>query len=1309
MPAISGDTSLCEGGELVFSLSASYSFYDWGGLSSAPTLTVDAPGSYDVSVTNADGCIGADTVSVAEFPNPILDLPISETYCAGDSVTLAAPSTYESFAWSTGSDSSSTQVNQAGDYSLTVTNAFGCTASDTVEVIENTLPQSGLAGPYRFCEGETVTLAADDSAGDYLWSNGSTNSAIGIDSAGIYMLTITDSNNCQSTEAVELIENPLPQPSILGGSNLCADSSLLLAADDSYAAYAWQGGGADSALLVDSPGSYTLSVTDTVGCVGSTSIDIQEVPLPQVGLAGPLAFCEDSTLLIDAGPSFTDYQWSNGAQGQSINITEAGTYTVTVTDNNGCVNSDSISASILPEPPITLQGDSLFCNGASTSLSISQASYPLVMWSTGGTGGTETFDEPGTYSISVVDANNCRNDTIFDIVELPPVQVDIDGQSVICQGEQAVLEAPAGFAAYNWSNGAEDTTAITVAQTGVYGLTVTDSFGCSASSLFGFQVSDYPTLTVPDSLFYCEDGTNTLEAASPDAVAFSWSTGETQPAIEVGSAGQYAVTATNGFGCSTVDSVIVDEIEEPAPVITGDLSLCPNDTAILQVVNEYADYTWSTGVSEEAIVIESAGTYQVTVTDEYGCSGTTNIIVDGVEEADVSIEDVDVFCTGDTALLQANSSNAISFEWSNGQSGGNLLISAGGQYAVTATNVYGCVAEDVVEVEAFDQPVPGLPAYLADCAGETRSFSAAPGFESYFWNTGSTSPTIVTSQSGLYIVTVTDANGCTAVDTTEVFLKPPPSPQLTPAQNICQGNSATLQVFGEWPSINWSTGDTTQSIVVDEAGSYGVLVEDSLGCLGASVTVVQLFSVPPPPIDGDEGICPGESTVLSVPEGYDSYEWNNGAQTREIVVDEAGMYEVTVTDTVGCFNSAQFSVKTLELPDVAIDGAPFLCEGESNILTVDTDGDSILWSNGATTPSITIDQAGNYSVAVRSTDNCLATDTLAVEDAPPPQPVLNDIPALDCDNPSVSLAGLVSGGVFAYEWAGPGISNGSSTLSNPVVSQPGTYTVQVRDSLTGCLSEVLSFELEDLAYTPEAVLQVQDTLDCVTPSVSLDGSQSASGSAILYEWQDETGSPIPGEDGAVYNATQSGDYTLAVTDTLTGCANMATAFVPANYEIPTAVINPNVDMLNCIDTVVGISAVGHASMGSPMISWAYGASANSIPGAVETTLDANQPGWYFFIVTDTGNGCQAIDSVLVDQDVTPPVASLNVQGTLDCQNNAVSLSPAGSSSGDGFVLEWSGPNGFSGDSAEPQTVNLPGQYTLAVTDVNNGCTATATA
>lgn len=1309
LPVILGDTSLCEGGASTFSLSLPYDTYDWRGGISSSTLTVDQAGTYFVMVTNANGCAGSDTVVVAEFPNPTLDLPGSEAYCAGDSLMLAAPQTYDSFTWNTGSDSSSTLITQAGIYTLTVTNTFGCDAADTISVNENPLPQSGLAGPYRFCVGEEVTVSANPAAGDYDWSNDATTASVDIDEPGLYTVTVTDSNNCQRVDTIEVLEDALPTPDILGGPTLCADSSLLLAADADYTNYAWQGGGGDSTLLIDSPGTYTLTVTDQFGCMGSTAVDIQEVPLPEIELYGPLSFCEGSTLLIDAGAGFLDYQWSTGAQSQSTMATGQGLYTVTVTDTNGCVNSESVEVVELTEPPIGLVGDTLFCNGESTDLSLVQ-SYSTVIWSTGGNDTTESFDQAGTYSVSVIDENGCNNDTLFHIEELPPVQVNISGEQIVCEGDSAILQVTDDFVAYEWSNGSSDTTTITVDETGIYRVTVTDSFGCQAESIFGFQVSTYPSLSVPDSLYYCEDSSNTLEAISTEAVTFNWSTGESGAAIEVASMGQYRVTVTNGFGCAVVDSVEVVEVAVPSPTISGDLSLCPEDSTTLQVLNTYSQYAWSTGATESAILIDSPGAYQVTVTDELGCVATTNIIIDDVPDTDVDIQSIDLFCTGDTSVLTAASSNANNFEWSNGVVGDSLLITVGGQYSVTATNFFGCTAEDQVTVTAYEQPAPNLPSYLADCEGALLSFTADTGFESYAWNTGATLPNIVAGQSGLYIVTVTDANGCSGVDTTEVFLKPPPNPQLTPAQNICQGSSTTVEVQGgPWSTISWNTGDTTQAITVDQAGSYGVIVQDSLGCTGVSVTTVQVFEVPPPPIEGDEGICPGESTVLSVPEGYATYEWNNGAATREIEVAQAGIYEVTVTDTVGCFNAAQLSVKTLELPQVDIVGDPFLCEGEVNLLTVNTDADSILWSNGATAPSVAINQAGNYSVVASSIDNCVAVDSLEVEGAQSPQPTLGTLPVIDCNTPTVSLGGVVTGEDFAYQWAGPGINNGNSSSSGPIVGEAGTYTVVVQDSVTGCFSDTLSFELRDEIYTPEAAIQVEDTLDCNTPTVSLDGGQSQSGSGIVYQWENSNGEPILGANEISYAASESGGYSLVVVDTLTGCTNSATAYLSENYEIPTAVVNPNVDILNCVDTAVLISAVGYAASDTFRLNWAYGSASNVLENELANIIAVSEPGMYFFIVTDGENGCQAVDSVLVGQDITPPLANLNVQGELDCQNNEVSLNLNGSSLGDGFVYDWSGPNGFSATVAEPQTVGLPGVYSLTVVDTDNGCTATAAA
>jgi gliding motility-associated-like protein len=1305
LPVIVGDTSLCEGNSLTFGLTESYSSYDWEGVSDGPTLTVGQAGEYSVTVVNIDGCVGSDTVTVAEFPNPVLNLPSTQAYCASDSLLLAAPQPYETFAWSNGSNTFSTFVSAPGPYSLTVTNAFGCIAVDTVDVIENPLPESGLDGPFRFCAGDSVTVNADPAAGDYMWSTAATTASVTLDQAGLYYLTITDGNSCQRIDTIAVLEDALPTPAIVGGPLLCEDSTLTLFADTDYASYAWQGGiSMEDSLLIDASGNYELTVTDAQGCIGTAAISITEVPLPQIGLDSPQQFCEGSSVIVDAGGGFLNYLWSTNETSQSITVADEGAYTVTVTDMNGCVNSETVLTQALPEPPITLSGDTIFCFEASTTMSIAETAYPSITWSNGATGASATFDEGGSFTLAVEDANGCTNDTLFNLQELPPVQANISGEPIVCEGDSAVLQVPANFEAYQWSTGQTDTFAITVNQTGIYRVTVTDSFGCEAESLFGFQVSAFPDLSVPDSLYYCEDNTNTLTAVSPDAVTYVWSTGAGSPDLTVDTEGVYAVTVTNGFGCATSDSTVVLEAEEPFPTIIGDLSLCPGDTALFEVIDTYSEYAWSTGETTEAIIVSQPGTYQVTVTDEFGCSGSTNIVVDDVPPTFVVISDVPIFCTGDSTALVANS-NATDFVWSTGATGNELLVTQAGEYIVTATNSFGCTAEDTISVQAYPQPEPNTPDYLADCEGELLIFSADNGFSSYLWNNGAFTPGLAVDQSGTYIVTITDANGCQGIDTTEVFLKPPPNPQMTSAQNICRGNSATIEVFGDWSSIQWTTGETSQSITVDEAGSYGVVVQDSLGCTGVSVTVVQVFDVPPPIIDGVEGICPGDTALLSAPDGYADYEWSNGATDREIVVSEEGVYEVTVTDTVGCFNSAMLSLKMLEVPDVNIVGDPFLCEGESNVLDLITTGESILWSNGATTPSIVADQAGTYSVEVRNTDNCLATDTLLVTEAEDPQPIVGDAPAIDCDSPEVSLGGTVTGGSYLFQWSGPDIENAQASLPNPIVGQAGTYTVVVQDSLTGCLSDILEVEVLDLTYEPVAVVTPLDTLDCNTPSITLSGEGSTDGSDMVYQWLDANDEPIAGANGLQLEIEAGGSYSLQVLDTLTGCTSLANVAVEGDYNIPTAVINPNVDLLTCVETAVSISAVGNAASGAFSISWALGAAGNILPGADQSELEVSQPGLYYFIVTDLQNGCQAMDSVQVNQDITPPIAVLTTQGEIDCLNETASLNPSGSSIGSSFAYQWSGPNGFSAVGSVAQTVTQPGLYELIITNITNGCTA----
>jgi gliding motility-associated-like protein len=1310
VPVVAGDTSFCEEASVTVGLSATYASYDWAGLSSTPTLTVDTPGNYSLTVTNANGCRGDTTFTIAELPKPDLDLPASTSYCAGGSIALQAPGVYTSYAWSNGSGADSISVSSPGNYSLTVTNAFGCTAADTIEVQEEPLPASGLSGPYRFCTGASVTLSAQPGQSSYEWPDGSTSPTLTVDSAGWYRLTITGNNGCSAIDSAEVLESPLPQPSIIGNDKLCTDSTLLLQGDPGYEDYQWSNGLDSQQISLDTPGVYELTVTDQNGCQGSTALIVEEVPIPQMDLPDQLEFCEGNTVALDAGAGYAAYLWSNSATSQSIQVNQAGAYALTVTDANGCTNSGVVNAIENSPIPIQLEGPQSFCYQESTTLSITgEDAFSAITWPDGSTGSSATFDSPGSYAVAVVDTNDCSNELFFSITELPAIEFNLQGPAAICDGDTALISIDTSFLSYSWSNGS-DSAAILAQQAGTYTLTVTDASGCQGVGAFDLTVNEYPVLNLPDTVSFCASESATLEASSPDTVSFSWSNGATGSQIELSQEGRYSLAATNAFGCTSRDTAFAQALPEPSPQLFGDSSLCPGDSSVLSILEPYPSLLWSSGDTTASLTVGQAGNYEVTVTDEAGCSGSASLAVADVEGTDIDLPPIAAFCEGDTVRLSANSANASSFAWSTGDSGGELSISQSGTYAVTATNDFGCQATDSLEVNAFERPSANAPPYLSDCAGTTLTFSAAAGFEDYQWNTGAHSEGISASQSGLYIVTVTDSNGCRSTDTTEVFLQPPPNPGLSNAQNICLGNTTQLEVSGQWASIEWTTGATTPSIEVSEEGAYGVIVRDSLGCVGQAVTVVKVFEVPAPDIEAPIGICPGETTTLSAAPGFEQYNWNNGATTQQINVQEPGMYSVTVTDSVGCFNENSWSLKSYELPEAQIRGDSFLCTGETNLLSVETEADDILWSTGATTPDISTSTPGWYSVRVINQFNCRAADSLLLEDTAPPEAMPGNPPQLDCDHPVVAL-GPASGGdaQLAYQWEGPGISTANSQLPAPEVDLPGNYSLTVIDTLTGCVSATAELVLEDLSFTPTATLAPPDTLDCNTPSVSLDGSGSQSGPTFAYQWLNPDGDTIAGADGLVYQATQTGLYTLSVLDTSTGCRNTASVSVAGDFAVPTAVLNPNVGQLDCRDSVVEISGSAHVPAGQPELAWAQGSPQALIPGASNSSYTTNDPGWYFFIVTDPANGCQAMDSVLVEQDVQAPAAVLNAEGQINCLETNASLSGQGSSVGSDYQYDWSGPGGFEGGNALVHTVGQPGTYSLTVTDEGNGCVAAATA
>lgn len=501
-PAITpaGPIAICPGSSVTLTSSAASS-YEWSTGASTQSITVSSEGDYSVTVTNANGCQSSAEISVSAMPSPTASIaPGGQVnICQGNSVELTA-SEASAYLWSTGATTQSITVSSAGNYWVTVTNSAGCSAvSPATSVVVQPAPVATITpnGPTTFCDGGEVTLTASQAA-TYLWSTGATTPGITVTSSGSYTVTITNAFGCSAASAAtSVVVLPLPAASVSPGGTvaICENSSTTLTASPSNAsAYLWSNGATTPGITVSSAGSYWVTVTNA-GCSAVspvTSVIIS--PPPAVSIAtstGSNTFCEGNAVVLTASPANT-YQWNTGATTQSISVSTAGDYSVTVTNTAGCVGSAGISVSALPVATITLLPTPTSCDGADghITLSISGGS-PIIsyLWSNGVTTSNPTNLPGGTYSVTATDINGCQVTAEATVVGRVSPTVDLGPDITIEQGQEAVLTATAtgeGLT-YVWSTG-ETTPTITVENEGDYSVTVTNVFECSASDMVSVTI-----------------------------------------------------------------------------------------------------------------------------------------------------------------------------------------------------------------------------------------------------------------------------------------------------------------------------------------------------------------------------------------------------------------------------------------------------------------------------------------------------------------------------------------------------------------------------------------------------------------------------------------------------------------------------------------------------------------------------------------------------------------------------------------------------------------------------------------------------
>lgn len=376
--------------------------------------------------------------------------------------------------------------------------------------------------------------------------------------------------------------------------------------------------------------------------------------------------CDGEVVELTANSNIAvSYSWSNGGQTAVIEVTETGTYVVTVYDENGCEAMDSIAIEVLPNPEVEIgiAGGNPFCDGDSIMLTANCATATGYAWSNGSDGTSIWVTEAGTYSVEVVDSNECTASTSVEVevYELPKVEIEItSGSNPFCEGDSIQLTAVSpGAVSYEWSNGSTDAS-IWVYEAGVYMVAVVDEVGCANSTEIEVETDPLPEVEImitSGSNPACDNDSIQLTAISQTAQVFLWSTGQTTESIWVYESGNYCVTVGSGDGCVADACMEIEFNANPeieVEVTAGSNPLCDGDEVELTAVSATAvGYEWSTNESSSSIVVTSAGTYTVDVVDDNGCSATASIEIEEGLIPLIEIEGETEFCVNDSVMLTA--------------------------------------------------------------------------------------------------------------------------------------------------------------------------------------------------------------------------------------------------------------------------------------------------------------------------------------------------------------------------------------------------------------------------------------------------------------------------------------------------------------------------------------------------------------------------------------------------------------------------------------------------------------------------------
>ena len=419
---------------------------------------------------------------------------------------------------------------------------------------------------------------------------------------------------------------------------------------------------------------------------------------------------------------------------------------------------------------------------------------------------------------------------------------------------------------------------------------------------FGFDdvfIGDGPVFSIGPDTLLC--GGQSLAMDPGQWNTYLWNTGDTNQVEFATSPGIYHVRAADSLGFFGFDTIQVS-FSIPNVDLGPDSSVCPGDSVFFDAGNTGATFQWNTGDLTQTTYAVDSGEVIITLWDTVGCetSDTLNLFYWPTEQpmlgADTNV------CANNLVYLDAGGGNIIGAQylWNTGANTQVLIVTGSGQYSVQVTYPGGCSFADTIQVNAVQNPSVNLGADRLAC--ESTILDAGNAGASFLWNNAANTQTLNVTTSGTYVVTVTNALGCSESDSVNITVVPLPNVNIGPNQILCDGAVAVLDAGVGFVAYTWSTGATTQSITTAIPGLYLVQVEDANGCFNtdtAQVTVSTLVA----DLGPDQTICGNGSIILDAGNPGNNYLWSNGLMTQTITVTIPGVYSVNVSDGLGCVSS----------------------------------------------------------------------------------------------------------------------------------------------------------------------------------------------------------------------------------------------------------------------------------------------------------------------------------------------------------------------------------------------------------------------